>query len=317
MKKLSDAIDNALRSSLAVKKGETVLIITDVHKRNIGIMFHEKAQKLKAQSILVDIRPGKTDGEEPPEAIARLMRDVDVLICPTSRSLTHTNARRAASKKGARTITLPGVTEEMLARAGNVNMNKMMQITNKMTDILSIGSNVHITTPAGTDLRMSIKGKKGIADTGFVTEPGMTCNIPAGEAFLAPVEVSAEGIIVIDGSMGRSGIIKKPIKMYVSNGFVTKILGNREARLLRKQLAPFGKKGRNIAELGIGTNSKAKLTGKVLEDEKILGTVHIALGNNLSMGGTCDVGSHIDGILLRPKVTIDERVILSGGKIRI
>ena len=317
MKKLFDAIDTALRSSLAVKKGETVLIITDVHKRNIGIMFHEKAQKLKALSILVDIKPGRTDGEEPPEPIAKLMKDADVLICPTSKSLTHTDARRAASKKGARTITLPGVTEEMLARAGNVDMNKMVHITNKMTDILTIGSNVHITTPAGTDLRMSIKGKKGIADTGFVTEPGMTCNIPAGEAFLAPVEGSAEGILVIDGSMGKSGIIKKPIKMYVSNGFVTKILGNREARLLRKQLAPFGKKGRNIAELGIGTNSKAKLTGKVLEDEKILGTVHVALGNNLTMGGTCDVGSHLDGILLRPKVIIDEKIILSGGKIRI
>ncbi len=317
MKRLSDAIDSALRSSLAVKKGETVLIITDVHKRNIGIMFHEKAQKLKAESILVDIPPGSTDGEEPPEAVAKLMQEVDVVICPTSKSLTHTDARRAASKKGTRTITLPGVTEEMLARAGNVDMQKMLQITNKLTDVLSIGRNVHITTAAGTDLRMSIKGKKGIPDTGFVTEPGMTCNIPAGEAFLAPIEGTAEGILVVDGSMGQSGIIKKPIKMYVSKGFVTKIHGNREARLLRKQLAPFGKHGRNIAELGIGTNHKAKLTGKVLEDEKILGTVHVALGNNITMGGTCNVGSHLDGILLKPKLTIDEKVILSGGKIRI
>ncbi|MCH7954574.1 MAG: aminopeptidase, partial [Candidatus Marinimicrobia bacterium] len=109
MNRLSDAIDTALRYSLAVKKGETVLVITDVHKRHIGIMFHEKAQKLKAQSMLVDIIPGKTDGEEPPEVIAKLMKDVDVLICPTSKSLTHTNARRAASKRVARTITLPGV----------------------------------------------------------------------------------------------------------------------------------------------------------------------------------------------------------------
>ena len=317
MKRLSDAIDSALRISLAVKKGETVLIITDVHKRNIGIMFHEKAQKLRAKSILVDIPPGSTDGEEPPEAIAKLMKEVDVLVCPTSKSLTHTDARRAASKKGTRTITLPGVTEEMLARAGNVDTQKMLKITNKMTDVLSIGRNVHITTPGGTDLRMSINGKKGIPDTGFVTEQGMTCNIPAGEAFLAPVEGTAEGILVVDGSMGQSGIIKKPIKMYVSKGFVTKIHGNREARSVRKQLAPFGKKGRNIAELGIGTNHRAKLTGKVLEDEKILGTVHVALGNNITMGGTCDVGSHLDGILLKPKLTIDEKVILSGGKIRI
>lgn len=205
----------------------------------------------------------------------------------------------------------------MLARAGNVDMKRMSLITNKISDILTIGKSVHITTPAGTNLRMSINGKKGIPDTGYVTNRGETCNIPAGEAFLAPVEGKTEGVMVINGSMGNTGIIKKPVKMHISKGYVTKILGTREARILRKQLAPFGKKGRNIAELGIGTNYKAILTGNVLEDEKILGTVHVALGNNISMGGTCDVGVHLDGILLKPTLTIDEKVILSRGKIRI
>ena len=317
MKKLSDAIESALRDSLAVRKGERVVIITDLNKRNIGIMFHERAKKLGAESYLLDIKPLSADGEEPPKAVARLMKDADVLICPTTKSLTHTNARRAASKRGARTITLPGVNEEMLARAGNVDMQRMLKITSKFTDVLTIGSRVHITTPAGTDLHLSIKNKKGIADTGYVRNPGETGNLPAGESFLAPVEGESEGILVVDGSMGGTGVIKKPIKMYVSNGYVTKILGNREARIIRKQLAPFGKQGRNIAELGIGTNHKAKLSGKVLEDEKILGTVHIALGNNISMGGSCEVGSHLDGILLKPTLVIDEKIILSRGNIRI
>jgi len=317
LKKLSDAIKSALTNSLAVKKSEKVLVIIDQKTRHIGILFHEKAMKMGAESFLIDMIPRSTDGEEPPEAIAMLMLSSDVLICPTSKSLTHTNARRAASKKGARTITLPNVNEDMLARAGNVDMKRMSLITNKISDILTIGRNVHITTPAGTDLRMSINGKKGIPDTGYVTNPGETCNIPAGEAFLAPVEGQTEGVMVINGSMGNTGIIKKPIKMHITKGFVTKIIGTREARILRKQLASFGKKGRNIAELGIGTNHKAILTGNVLEDEKILGTVHIALGNNISMGGTCDIGVHLDGILLKPTLTIDDKVILSGGKIRI
>jgi len=290
LKRLSDAINSALTTSLAVKKGEKVLVITDVKTRHIGILFHEKAKKLGAESFLVDIIPRTRDGEEPPDAIAMLMLRTDVLICPTSKSLTHTNARRAASKKSVRTITLPNVNEDMLARAGNVDMKRMSLITNKISDILTIGQNVHITSQEGTDLRMSIKGKKGIPDTGYVTNPGETCNIPAGEAFLAPVEGKTEGVMVINGSIGNTGIIKKPIKMYISKGYVTKILGTREARILRKQLAHFGKKARNIAELGIGTNHKAILTGNILEDEKILGTVHVAVGNNISMGGTCDVG---------------------------
>ena len=93
------------------------------------------------------------------------------------------------------------------------------------------------------------------------------------------------------------------------------IEGGEEAQRLNDMLEPFGRKGRNIAELGIGTNDQAIITGQILEDEKVMGTVHIALGNNLSMGGTCDVGIHVDGVFTRPTVYADDRVLMKDGKL--
>jgi len=78
-----------------------------------------------------------------------------------------------------------------------------------------------------------------------------------------------------------------------------------------------GQAGRNIAELGIGTNDQAKITGLILEDEKVMGTVHIALGDNMSMGGTVSVQSHLDGLIKKPTVYLDGRVIMEKGNLLI
>jgi leucyl aminopeptidase (aminopeptidase T) len=87
--------------------------------------------------------------------------------------------------------------------------------------------------------------------------------------------------------------------------------------MLEDAIADLGKPARNIAELGVGTNDRAIITGKVLEDEKVLGTVHLALGNNVGFGGTCDVPVHLDGIILRPTLVIDDEVIIKEGALQI
>ncbi|KUK84633.1 MAG: Leucyl aminopeptidase [Synergistales bacterium 58_81] len=72
---------------------------------------------------------------------------------------------------------------------------------------------------------------------------------------------------------------------------------------------------RNLAELGIGTNKKARVTGVILEDEKIYSTVHIALGSNDTFGGTVAAGIHLDGVIKSPELYIDGKLIVSGGEI--
>jgi len=129
---------------------------------------------------------------------------------------------------------------------------------------------------------------------------------------------TANGIFVVDGSMAGLGLIGDVnIKIEVKDGFATKITGGRPAKKLNDMLDAVGKGARNIAEFGIGTNDSAKLSGVLLEDEKVMGTVHLALGNNITMGGTFNVPIHLDGIIKKPTVYLDGKLLMKSGKLLI
>jgi len=315
MNKLLQAAKLAVKNCLKVNPNESVLVITDQPLRKIGYAFWQAAKQAKAEAILLEILPRGSNGSEPPPVVAKLMKDFDVLIIPTSKSMSHTKARREACESGARCVTLPGIRKDTMTRTLNADYNRIAKLSHKVAKIVTGGKKAQVTTPAGTNIIMSIKGRTCRADTGLVHKKGDFSNLPAGEAYIAPVEGTANGIMVIDGAM--TGKVKKPIRIIVKNGFATNISGGESAKQLEKAIKPFGQSGRNIAELGIGTNHKAKIVGNVLEDEKVLGTVHMALGDNKSMGGKVSVPSHMDGIMLKPTLWIDNRVVMKDGVLKI
>ena len=308
----------AARDCLNVQPRETVLIVTDSLRRSIGMALFEVCRELAKEVMILEMVPRKVNGEEPPQLISEAMKLADVVICPTTTSLTHTDARRNACKAGARVGTMPGITEDVMIRTMRADYHKIARLTHKIADILTRGSLAHITTPAGTDIRIPIQGINAIASTGMVTEPGTYGNLPSGEAYLMPREGEAEGVYVVDGSLAGIGLITdEPVRITVEKGMATKIEGGKQAREFHDTVKALGEKARNLAELGVGTNDSAEIKGTVLEDEKVLGTVHLALGNNISMGGTCNVGFHVDGILKNPTLTIDGETILKDGKLVI
>lgn len=311
---LGKSADIAIRQCMAVKPGETVLVVTDLPTRSVGQALWEKAVEAGAEALYMEMVPRKNDGAEPPAAIAAAMLQADVVLGATSRSFSHTQARKAASKKGVRMATLPGITEDIMQRTLNADYERIATVSTLFAGLLSKGSHVHISTPAGTDLTLSIAGRDGHPDTGINHEAGDFSNLPAGEAYVAPVEGTTEGVFVIDGAMAGIGVLETPIKLTVEKGYVSKIEGGQEGQQLEATLDEYGKEARNIAELGIGTNDQAILSGRVLEDEKVMGTVHIALGNNVGFGGTCQIPLHLDGILLNPTLTIDGQVVIKDGK---
>lgn len=315
MDKLFQAAQVAISNCLMVKKGESVLVITDRPERKIGYAFREAAEEAVTEAMLLEILPRSSNGEEPPEPVAKFMKDFDVLIIPTSKSMSHTNARREACEAGARCVTLPGIIEDTMERTLNADYQEIAKRSTRLAEMVNRGKTARVTTPAGTDITMSIEGRECHADTGLVHNPGDFSNLPAGEAYIAPMEGTANGIIVVDGSM--VGKVKEPIRIVVKDGFATGITGGSSAEELERMIEPFGQPGRNVAELGIGTNHKARIVGSVLEDEKVMGTVHMALGDNKSMGGKVSVQSHLDGILLKPTLWIDEEKIMEDGELRI
>jgi leucyl aminopeptidase (aminopeptidase T) len=245
------------------------------------------------------------------------MKMADVILCPTSKSLTHTDARRNASALGKRIATFPGITKEVMIRGLNADYNKIASLTLKLTKMMDKTKSIRVTAPNGTDITMSIDGRRTIPSKGLFHKKGESGNLPTGEAFAAPIEGKSEGVFVADGSFAVIGMLKTPIKIKVEKGLATEITGGKEAKQLIKMLEPFGKKGRNIAEIGIGTNDSVKLSGMLLEDEKKLGTVHIALGDNKSMGGKINVPIHVDGVILKPTVYFDDKIIMKNGKLLV
>ncbi len=318
LSKLDKASRIAILNCMGARKKEKILIITDALKREIGYSLFNNSIALGFNSLLVEMKPLTTNGEEPSEEIARLMKNFDIVLCPTSKSLTHTKARREAASKGARVATFPGITEDVMIRGLNADYKRISRLSFKIKNILDKGSFVKITSPAGTDLSFSIKGRKAIASSGLFHKKGEGGNLPTGETFLAPVEGSANGTLIIDGSIAGFGIIENVnLKVTVTDGFASKITGGKLAKQVSAMLDNFGKYGRNIAEFGIGTNHKAKLSGVLLEDEKVLGTIHIAFGNNITMGGSVNVPIHIDGVVKKPTVLLDGKLIMINGKLLI
>ena len=305
MNQLEQAVENIFKVNLGVKKSEIVLILIDKNKRKLGKLFFVIGKRFASSVDLVEIPVGKVHGEEPPSDVAKKMLDYDVELLVTTKSLTHTKARKNACKKGARIATLPDITEDMLKRALNVDYKEMHKRIAKISDLLDKGEKVKVLTKCGTNFEFSTKGREAHGRTsGIFVKKGKYGNLPDGESFIAPVEGSANGVFVIDGSIGGIGKVD-----------VDKINGGVAAKKLLESLNEVGKNARNIAEFGIGANDKATITGNMLEDEKVMGTCHIALGNNSGFGGKTEVGLHIDGLIKEPTVFIDERKIMDEGKL--
>lgn len=313
---LREASIIALKDCMGLKKEETLLVITDEEKREIGAALHEVGKELCKESMLIEMKSREINGQEPPPQIADMMKKVDVVICPTKRSLTHTDAKREAAKMGIRVGTMPGITIDCMVRCLNADYDKIVALTDYIAEKLKGVETIRVVSEKGTNISMPVKDRMIIPSRGVLREKGQSGNLPSGEVFLAPWEHKTNGVIVVDGSMAGIGMIKEPVTIEVVDGYAEKIYGGTQASEIAAMLDKSGKEARAIAEFGIGTNYKAKLTGMILEDEKVFGTIHIAFGNNISMGGNISVNSHYDALVKEPDVYFDDEIIMEKGQMK-
>lgn len=308
-------LSGVLSTCLGIRQKETVLIITDDNKLDVAKRIEGAARKLSGEVLTMGMSPRSHHGEEPPRAVGEVMKEVDVIIIPTTMSLSHTDARKDACDAGARVASMPGITREMLSKGGmTADYEKVKDISETLAEDLSKGGKLEIKTDEGTDFFAGITGRMAKSDSGIFTKVGQFGNLPAGEAFIAPLEGLSHGILAIDGSMGGIGRLKNPIKVSVEAGMVMDVQG--DGGRLKNTLDKF-KNGDNVAEIGIGTNPKAKIIGNVLEDEKVLGTIHVAFGDNHTFGGDTRSDIHLDGIIKKPDIWLDGKIIMEKGRLLI
>ncbi len=309
---LDRAVRTVLRDCLRIEPGEEVLVICNPVTEDIGALMRIEAEGDGAFATLAVISELDSNGAEPPTPVAAAMVAAEVVLAPTIQSLSHTNARRAATQAGVRIATLPGVTEDMLARLMNADMRTLRRRGAAIAAALRSGEEARITCQHGSDLRLGLKDRIPIADAGVLNAPGAFGNLPCGEAFVAPT--TAEGTLVVDGSIAGVGKVETPVELTVRDGHLTDATGP-EGDTLLEMLTKHGEDGTNVAELGIGTNEEATLTGNVLEDEKILGTAHVAFGASAAIGGNVQVPVHLDCVIVEPTVEVDGKEIVRGGQL--
>jgi leucyl aminopeptidase (aminopeptidase T) len=308
MTDLAPAVRTVIERCLAVKPRENALVVVDSTLQDVGEALRDEAERAQADAVLAVMQPRGEHGEEPPPTIAEALAACDVFVAPTSRSLSHTQARKRATEGGARGATMPTVTADMLARLMAIDFDTMRARSKAVAELLDAADRAHISCPRGTDLTLELTGRRGTSDDGDLTAPGAFGNLPCGEGFIAPL--SADGTVVAQ-SLASIGLGEA--RLTVSGGRLTEATGAAGEQLYER-LTAHGEAGTNLAELGVGTNENATLTGNVLEDEKMLGTVHVAFGASAGIGGTVAVPVHLDVVVTDAGLTIGDTQVLDGGR---
>jgi leucyl aminopeptidase (aminopeptidase T) len=301
---------------LGVGQADSVLIVFNEEKRAIAEALASAAEPRAGSVMLLEFPVVSRDGEEPPGEVAEALLAADVVLAPTSRSLSQTKARRDATAHGVRIASLPTITEEIFLRAMPVNYAQLKRTSESVAAHLTAASRAHVTSAAGTDIWLSLDGRTGRSDDGDLKAPGAFGNLPAGEGYVAPMETVGDGTIVVDGSLAGYGLLPAPVRVIVRDGRIVEA-GTGIGESLLALLDAGGEHGRAVAELGIGTNPAAVLTGNVLEDEKVVGTAHLAFGTSAGLGGINIAGVHIDGVLLQPTIDLDGARVLENGHLLV
>ncbi len=307
---LSEAAETAVRQCMNLGRSESCAIVTDDQRRPIGDALYAVASDITDDAVLLQYPPGPQHGAEPPAPVAAAMAAADVVLAPTTKSLSHTRARSKATAAGARAATLPGITEEVMTIGLDADYEAIATHCDAVLSQVVDAEEIRVTTPQGTDLTVEPGDRAWRRDTGIVHEPGAFSNLPAGEVFVSPE--TADGTYVVDGTMMPHGLLEsdQQLRFEVVDGVVTEIDDPAVREQVEEAAESVGQDAYNLAELGIGTNvGVTDLIGSVLLDEKAAGTVHVAIGDDAGIGGDVEAPIHLDGIIREPTVYADGETI--------
>jgi len=302
-----------LQTCARARREDRILVVTDSETDPaIAETIMAAADSLDIESITIFMKARDLPGEEPPEPVRAAMLVSDVVICPTSRTMYHTDARTAACRNGAKFISMACANMAVLSsEAMFANFEKQERVLRKVVQRMTLAKNIRLSNPAGTNLEFSVKGRTAHGVPGFCKIRGDATGVPDIEAYVAPVENSVNGVLVVDASTSVTGVTDKPITVHIRRGRTVKIEGGRQALNLKKILRQSGTRtALQVGEFGIGLNPKASIRGSIIEDEGVFGTAHIALGDNTRLGGKNRAPTHIDLVIKHAEVELDGRTLL-------
>ncbi len=296
----------ALRRCLGLQAGEQLVVVTDPPRLDAALALQAAGLEAEAEAVVV-VQDAARKTTELPGATAAGLAQADVFVGITSGSISHSPARAEATARGARGASMGGSTPEMLERMFGADLDAVGRRSRLAAAALEAACEARITCPRGTDLRLALDGSTGLADDGDLRAPGSFGNLPFGEGFTVP---SGGDGLVFPSTIAGLGRVGADTRLTIADGRLLAADGADGARLLAS-LDRHGPLGRNVAELGVGAHDAAELSGYALEEEKLLGSIHVAFGASAALGGRVSVPVHVDCVVP------DARLELDGVELRI
>ena len=308
----------ALEKCACARPGERVLVVTDTMRdQSVAQALVGAAMAGGCEAVLAVIPTRRLTPQEPPASVLSAMQATDIVFLYTTYSLSHSNARVQAQRAGARIISMPGVTEDGFLRTMSVDMDRLAGLTNRLADRVAQARTARVLTALGTDMRYEL-GHPVTAIDGVCQKPAEIDFFPPGLFLSVPQEGSATGTAVVDGAITQIGRLASPVTMTFAKGRLAKIEGGGEATRLEQLLASLEDDNSYcFAAWGIGSNPGAALVGEdpSFEGERVYGWTHVSTGSNATFpGGTVRAKIHLDGIISRPTIYLDDEMILRDGK---
>ncbi len=316
---MSAAAREAMVHVLDLVSGDRVLVVTDEVTSTCGQAFAAGAQNLGCRVDIYQLPEENRPLHQMPAEMPALLEEATIVINAISGDSREVPFRlewiHAIEECGhVRMGHSPGIEEDMMISGPmNVDYSKMLETAGNLMAGFAEADQVHITTLAGTDLRLEVTRRPFVHDLKSTVDVG--ANLPCGEIYCAPVETGADGILVVDGCFGSEGMVPSPVAITVHAGKVVDVAGDDPRTIgIINGLMDTDAGSRTIAELGIGLNPGARLTARMLEAEKANETAHIAFGSNEGFpGGVNHSIMHMDYLFLRPTL----EVLLAGGGTRL
>jgi len=338
---LIEAANVVINKCLNVKPGESVAIVTDTMQSwRIAEALAMATNLAGAEYVLLCIKPRKSmygppEVTNPPKPIRGALKDADAAYLIGTTGLIWTDAVQEALKNGCRMLTSPGMSEDNFYRCIMIDYEAVWERTKRVHSYLVPGKHVRLTSPQGSNLTFEIGYRPLMRDEkaakvvyqypplpnrkGIVSGPGEFDYLPAGVAAGGLREGTANGTLVIDGSLSRIGVLREPVTVTIRDGRLVESKGGFEEREFRAALDVFGDPNMyNLACIGIGTNPTAKFVGQPNEDERVVGMCYFQFGDNYRIyGGYSKAVMYYVAQLTTPKLEIDGKVILEGGVLKV
>jgi leucyl aminopeptidase (aminopeptidase T) len=304
------------RVSAGVRPGEHVVIVTDVERPPDVAAALSVAVTEAGGFPLIITMPTLRSGDEPTGPVVVALAAADVILAPTTGALYHSAAVRDAALAGARFVGLTGFSPDVLLSGGVfADFPSLVGDAYRLTDLLTQATTARVTAPGGTDLTVNLAERGAVPITGMVRERGERTACPDVESFIAPLETSANGVVVVDASASMVGVLGDPIRITVKHGCAVEIEGGEAARQIRHALeAAATPNAYTLAEFAFGLNPEGVIRGVIVEDEGVAGTGHIALGSNSFFGGTSVAPIHLDFVYHSPTLWLDDVIVIQDGE---